>query len=207
MKKFLKASLTMAALAVMIGLASSAAYAAPVQFSTTVCFGAPCTPVASSSVALTGGGTLTLTGQPGTLLDTPVVADLGQFTFAGLGTGSSTLAPTRFTVQINQTIPTVGTGSFMGSISGTVTASSGFFVATFDSPTSFSIGTITYQLVNIDAQNRLFLDPTATGGITRISALVTGGQVIPEPATVVLLGIGLAGVAGAVRRQHKANKG
>jgi PEP-CTERM motif len=187
-------------------LAQSEARADTVTFYTTGCFGSPCTPANTATMGF-GTASLTFSGQGSmvtpTTVDTPVVADLGQFTILSTPTGS-TLAPTPFTLVVTQTFPgPEGSNTFTATLSGTVTSNGGFLVATFDNPTFFSINGVSYTLVNIDAQNRLFLDPTATGGITRISARIEGGA-IPEPATLVLLGTGISGLAAGVRRRRKA---
>jgi hypothetical protein len=180
-----------------IALAQGEVRADPVTFSTAGCFGTGCTPAAGAVTAF-GTATLTFTSVGPVNVNTPVVADLGQFTI--VAGASETLAATPFTLVVTQTAPgPTGSGTFTASLSGTVTNNSGFLVATFDNPAAFTINGVTYTLVNIDAQNRLFLDPNATGGVTRISALVE----TPEPMTMVLFGTGLALVAAKARRRRK----
>ena len=189
----------------LLALAQSEVRADPVTFYTEGCFGAGCAP-AAGDVETFGSASLTFTavGTAATPanVNTPVVADLGTFTIAA--TTAETLGATPFTLVVTQTVPgPTGTGTFTATLSGTVSSNSGFLIATFDSPTSFVINGVTYTLLNLDSQNRLFLDSPATGGITRISARIEGGA-IPEPATLILLGTGLSGVAAGVRRRRKA---
>lgn len=184
-----------------LALGSIPAAAQTVTFSTTGAFSGACT---GTSCAF-GGFTLSFAPVGSNSYFSGSLVDLGTFnTSCSLSSCPLTNFPSgvTFTLTINQTDPSSGTNTFVGTVSGQLAFNPSFSSLIWTpTPNDFNIGLAEYKLVVDNTGNFNIEAPgSANPNASVVKAFVT---VTPEPSTVALMATGMFGLIPVVRRRRK----
>jgi len=219
MKGKFQTSIMGAVLFAVVGLGASEAKADPVTFSTSGTFtcdilGAnqTCSGSGTNAITLaspTGSLTITFTGNPSTTVNTPTFASFASFqvSVTGSGMGASNIP---FALTITETSPIAGSQSIPAIFSGAFTSNSGIGQITFqvfpsNITVTANIGGILFSILP-SARDISLVPPATNNGVSTVQGFISGSaspEAIPEPATMLLLGTGLTGIAVKLRRKLK----